>query len=319
MESTQKDYKGISHPKFEARIKLLQETLKQRIASAPSQRSYAKTIQESDGTLIAVRNGDLESISEKKLRELEAKVGVERGWKTVATRNFDTVQSLCNDALENRRLVATAAPTGLGKTSALKFWKNNNGGGYVFCHSKMTESALINAIQASFGISMGGSFDKRLNGIVTHLQQTDTPMLILDDVGKVKNYLIPVIQLVYDLTEGVAGIVLAGTEKLKENFEEGVKQNYKGFRELNRRVGYWQPLYHPTASEVRYIANQHGITDKPALNWLIENTSDYGSLRNYIENANRKAAKTKSEYGVTRELLNDLHVGDFAYRAKRAA
>lgn len=307
------NHAGIAHPKFEQRRRAVQQTLVERIERARSQKAFAKTIGKSDATLIAFKNGAWATLSEDMLRQFEAALQIDGNWSVMQTRNLQAVEALCADALRYRRLVAVSAATGLGKTTGLKGFARATGAAYVLCHSLHRPGSLLADILQALGLSGGASVADRLGVIVSFLQRAEVPLLILDDCGKLANPCFPIIQLIYDLTEGSAGIVLGGTEHLRKVIELGCRYDYKGFRELNRRIGYWQPLYHPTAQEVRGFASAHGITDGPAVNWLVGNTTDFGSLRNYVENAVRKARELDEP--VTRELLNDLHVGDFDYKS----
>ena len=159
-------------------------------------------------------------------------------WKTKRTRNLDLIQNLCKDAQMNRRFLATAGFSGAGKTTALTHYANTTPGAfYVLCTVTMTRKDFLKAIQKALGLEEFGAINYMLGDITQKLNQMETPLLILDDGGKLSDQCLRVIQMIYDKTEFHSGIVLAGVQAMQKKIWNGAAKDKNGFRELKRRTG----------------------------------------------------------------------------------
>jgi hypothetical protein len=114
------------------------------------------------------------------------------------------------------------------------------------------------------------------------------------------------IQLIYDLTEGKIGIVLAGTPFLQDYVLKMCAKDKMGFRELNRRIGYWLVLEKPQVNEIKHLCNLNGIIDNKAIRFIASKASNFGTLKEIVRNAIR-ASKVNNE-PVTFDLLTSLRI-----------
>ncbi len=250
------------------------------------------------------------SISDKLWRSLGNLCGLKnRNWQLVATKNFLKTQSLCEDAQENSRMLALAAFTGAGKTTALKnYAEKNQNVFYVLCTVSMGKRQFLAAMLKSMGVDVEGSIADRLEAIVRRLRMSEKPLLILDDYTKLRDEIKLLVQVIYDETEFLAGIVLAGTEKLKKHIDTAAAKDKLGFRELKCRISYWQHLYRPSRKVVKDICNVNGVDDEKAAETIYNKYVDYRSIRNVIENALRVSARENRP--VDAEIIVGLSVQD---------
>lgn len=210
-------------------------------------------------------------------------------WKVVDTSNVATIRHIRNLAAENKQLYCVVGATGWGKTTALKQLGVESGSYYVLCDTLHTNRSLLIDIARSMGVPTVGTKRTLMESIVdaASINKGLSAVLLLDDVGKLPQECYRTIQLLYDKLEGVAGIVLAGTDKLRSILDEGAKYNRVAFPELVRRIRNkeWRLLTPPTPADVSGIANLYGITDGRVIKYLTNNCKEYQWLRDVILDA----------------------------------
>ena len=276
-----------------------------------SQNQLAAQIGISPATIIAVRKGDWQSVSAKMLNRLRAFFNID-SWQIRSTTNFQKITSACKDAADNRRMIAIAGYSGAGKTTALRHYARSNAESfYMLGTVLMTKKSFMKSLQQSLGLQEASNIQEAMDSVVGRLNQCNTGLLIIDDAGKLSETILRLIQVIYDRTEYQAGIVLAGTEYLKQVIDKNASRNKNGFRELKRRIAFWQPMYRPTASIIETICKDYDITSEHSIRYIFENTHDYGTLRNLIQNAIQ--ARDIKNIDIDREVLESLSVGDHFY------
>lgn len=282
-----------------------------------SQANLARVLGVSDATVINVKRGEWKNVSNGMMAKFRAYFKLD-GWHIRNTHNFQVITKLCEDARQAHRFMAVAGYTGAGKTTALrKYAQDNPETYYVLATILHTRRTFLEAVQRSMGISSGSSTSDMMAAIIEKVNSAENPLLIVDDAGKLKHSCLTLLQIIYDHTEHTAGMVIAGTEYLKEEIDKQSRRNTLGFRELRRRIAYWQPLHRPTKKVIAGICADFSITDGNAIDYIHKNALDYGTIRNLILNAATIAKR--NDIAVTRELLVGLHVGDMAYENQKVA
>jgi DNA transposition AAA+ family ATPase len=282
-----------------------------------SQAQLARQIGVSDATIINIRRGNWDLISDAMLGKIRAYFRLD-GWQVRNTHNFVVITKLCDDARTNKRMLAVAGYTGAGKTTALRHYATSNAEAYYMLATVVhTKRTFLESVARCMGIVAPMGMSDMLIAICDKLNTGSAPILIIDDAGKLSHSCLRLIQVIYDQTEHSAGIVLAGTEFLKEEIERASRRNALGFRELRRRIAYWQPLRRPTQQIIAAIAKDFAIEQPDAVEYIWRNAKDYGTIRNLILNAD--AIRARDGVAITRELLAGLHVGDMAYETEKAA
>lgn len=305
--------KGISTEMLGA----VQEYVRDRIRTAGSQNEAARQLGLSGAHIINFRDGNWDKISTRQLNQIAAMAGVD-SWRDCQTTNLTIAISLLTQAQQYSRLLALVGFTGSGKTHALRLYARKTPQAYyVLADSEMNKKRFLTAILQACGVrpdDAGVTTGEMLDSITRKLNGEEQPLLIIDDAGKLSDSLMRIIQIMYDRTEGRAGIVIAGTEYLKESIDAKARRNKMGFRELKRRVAYWEEMSGITQADVRAVCQANGVDDKSAWTYFYANVSDYGTLRNMIQNAIDLAATEGME--VTRELLASMNGNRAWYNGK---
>jgi DNA transposition AAA+ family ATPase len=276
----------------------------------------AKTLNISSALISQIKNGNWNNISDAVWNQLAAHFRVD-GWRVVTTENYVSISKLCEDAQQNHRLLAISGYTGAGKTKTLTHYTDKNANVfYVLCNRLMTQKSFLQEILKSMGLDYHGSKQELMNGIINYMRGNANCLLILDDFAKVTDNIYQLIQQIYDETvdKGVGGMVIAGTEYLKQHIDQKASKNKLGFRELRRRIGYWQSLKRPTKRNVEAIVkhNLDEVSDKE-IEYVFNQikNKDFGTLREFVINYQRALMSAK---GLDKlEVLQSIKIGDMNY------
>lgn len=295
----------------------IKKEVEQQIELRGSKASVARHLSISAAHLENVLQERWDLISDSKMAQMIHRLGID-GWKLVRTRNVAKIENLCMDAKDNSRFLAISGSTGLGKTATLKYMARTTPNTfYCMLDFQMTQKDYLIAIQEALGINEGHKLTDMRTAITNHLNGLEKPLLIIDDASKVHDTGYRTYQLLYDATEFQCGIVLSGTEYLREYIAKGARRNKMGFRELNRRIAYWLPLVPPSLIEAEKICESQGITDEKCVKWIHHQSPDFGTMRNLISNAKLVADKTGNP--ITLEMLEQLSIGGRDWHAHHVA
>jgi DNA transposition AAA+ family ATPase len=281
-----------------------------------SQNQLAFKIGVSPATLSNIRAGKWASIAPAMWNKIATFLGVQdEAWPLFETPNYRRVMKVCDDAQQQHKMLGISDYTGGGKSTALRTYaKTNPASYYVLCTTVMGRRQFVGAILQSMGLPDAGNIAAGIEAITERLNEVGTGLLILDDAGKLSDQNLLLVQVIYDQTEFQAGIVLAGTEYLKKYIDKMAGKDKRGFRELQRRVQFWQNLARPSQAVIVQIAKAHGIEDSSAHTYLARVAKDYGTLRNMIING-KMAVASRPNMVITAELLAGLQVGDHNYHS----
>lgn len=209
-------------------------------------------------------------------------------WEVFETSNFKHIQRACLDAQTACRTVSISAYTGAGKTTALTQYADRTPNcWYLVVRSGYSRRDLISRIAETMGLISGGRTVDLMDSIIAKLTTTKDSLLIIDSISRLNKD--SAYQAISDLAEAIehrAGLVLAGTEFLKQYMVRCCKVNKRGFRELMRRIYAWVVCLdfgHKTVkSEVAQICKEHGITEPQLVAKILADSTNFGELRSAI-------------------------------------
>lgn len=297
-----------------------QRLTKQMKDKGTSQAEASRQMSMSEATLSQIRNKNWENISDEMWLKAAKWCHYNfTGWRTRGTSQVTTIGNLLCDAQENCRMLALSAPTGLGKTTGIGHYHKHNRNVYVvLCTVLMSRRDFLIAIQEALGISVEGNLNTRMGSIIHKLASESFPLLILDDAGKLSDHCLRLVQIIYDELDSRAGIVLAGTPHMKTRIRKSAAKDTLGFRELLRRIGYWETLMPISRSTVQiFCTDDFGIRDTDVIEFVFKNCKDYGTLKELLINAKKLAEKEKCS--ITLDIISSVHVGDVEDKYKAAS
>jgi len=267
-----------------------------------SQNHLAKKMGISASQLFNIRNTEKwDKISDKLWSNVETYFQRSNEWKTIETTNFRLINEICKDSQLNHGLLCVVGKSGLGKTTALKAYAHSNSNAHyvlVDCHQKSKD--FFRSILLSLNVEASGNARHMLQLIVDKVNTLKSPLVILDDAGKLNDGNYKNIQLLFDSTEGKLGIVLSGTLYLQEYVNKMTLKGKMGFDEFKRRVEYWLKLKEPRYDEVELMCHLQGVTCTDCINYLNNTLHDFGTIKSTLV----RAGRTKKE--ITPQLLAAL-------------
>ena len=279
-----------------------------------SQNALAAKLDVSPATVTSIKQGKWQNISPAMWNKVASFFELREDWQLFETPNYVRVRNLCQDAQKSHKMLAVAAFTGSGKTTALReYVRKNTNAYYLLCTAVMSRKGFVRGILRAMGLEQAGSIEDGMEAIIGRLNEATAPLLVLDDVRKLSDSVMRMIQTIYDGTEFRAGIVLAGTPSLKKYVDDMAGKDKNGFQEFKRRIQFWQSLTRPSKGVIVQFAQVFGVSDDAAVTYLVRIATDYGTLRNLLTAASEAVAR-KPGLAITAELLAGLHVGDHEFR-----
>jgi DNA transposition AAA+ family ATPase len=293
------------------RAERIQTEVTRVLANGTSQNQLAKQVGVSAATINLVRNRDKwHEISQQMWNRLGAHFRVDN-WVLMETPNLTAIHKMCRDAQTNSRMLAVAGQPGLGKTTALRTYvEQHKNAFYLHVHGAMRPKDFLRAILRAMGSDRQGTQFELIVAIAEQLRRYDSPLLIIDDAGKLIERVVDKIQSIYDETEYHAGIVLAGTPEMANKLEDLKAKGRKGAPEFVSRIGNKKQmgfLRKPTKAVVKSFCEEMGIADKGAIKWFQDQCKDYRELRQELQNALMVARN--NEVSVTKDLLDQIGGG----------
>lgn len=177
------------------------------------------------------------------------------------TSDFSSIYSLCDRARKDKLMVGIAAETGMGKTTTLTSYAKRKNVYYVRYEKMMKPRNFFITLLKEMGIDYEGSINDMVNRIIVELNQQESPLVIVDEAGKITHAMILYLHDLRDKTNKKAGIVLAGMPYFKNNLIKFSNKEKEGYSEFFRRINLWHTLNGLTRKEIQLILDAHGISD----------------------------------------------------------
>lgn len=222
----------------------------------------------------------------------------EDGWKVVTTiKNYQKIEFVFRSCKQQSMWMAISNKAGSGKTQTLEHLFNSDlTGSVIFIQAEEWNSRqfLLELAERTCGIPKRGYTDiptllkmitEYLNGMAAN-----KPILIIDEADKLKPAAFRKLIPLYNRTEHRLGCILAGTENLQKEIARGVRNNTKGYDEIDSRLGRsYIELPGATEADVKVICEANGLdTDAAAGVW-----SEVDKVK--------KLVKVKNKQGETKE------------------
>lgn len=287
----------------------MQEEVKKVIQNSGTQAAAAVELNVTPGQIIHLRDGDWPNVGEATFQKVKSKLKLTE-WGNYPTQNFGMAVTVAQSAKDDARMVGLIGYTGAGKTHALtKYSSSKSDVYYVLADTEQTKFSFLKEIAKATGVRLHNEYSKMdmINAIVRQMTTGRTPLLIIDDTGKLSDANLRLIQIIYDRTEFRCGILLAGMPYLKTSIDRKAGKDIKGFQELRRRVAYWEEMKPMTKRDIELVCEDNEITDEGAMKYLTRECQDFGTLRNMVNNALKLSNKTGE--GITAELLTKMNKG----------
>ena len=239
-----------------------------------SQSKVAEKIGVSVTSLSLWLNGKYGADTAKMDAKIAAALGYqEDGWQVVTSiANYRKIEFVVKSCKQESMWMAISNKAGSGKTQTLEHLFNRDlSGSVIFIQAEEWNARqfLLELAERTCGVPKRSYTDipTLLKLITEYLNRlaADKPLLIIDEADKLRPAALRKLIPIYNRTEHRLGCVLAGTENLHKEIARGVRNNLKGYDEIDSRLGRtFIDLPGATEQEVRDICLANHLDEAAA-------------------------------------------------------
>ena len=239
-----------------------------------SQSKVADKIGVSVASLSLWLNGKYGADTSKMDAKIAAALGYqEDGWQVVTSiANYRKIEFVVRSCKQESMWMAISNKAGSGKTQTLEHLFNRDlSGSVIFIQAEEWNARqfLLELAERTCGVPKRSYTDipTLLKLITEYLNRlaADQPLLIIDEADKLRPAALRKLIPIYNRTEHRLGCVLAGTENLHKEIARGVRNNLKGYDEIDSRLGRtFIDLPGATEQEVRDICLANRLDNEAA-------------------------------------------------------
>ena len=167
---------------------------------------------------------------------VELRPGME--WKAAKTATFKYIWAQLTACQGSSLSAIMCDMPNIGKTfTAREFVKRNRNAVYIDCGQVKTKTQMVKQIAKEFGVSTRGQYKDVYEDLVYYLKTVDSPLIILDEAGDLKNEAMLELKALWNATERQCGWYMMGADGLKARMERSVEAKMVGYTELLSRFG----------------------------------------------------------------------------------
>lgn len=276
--------------------KEIQMLLKLYVEQYPSQAKASASLRNvSEATIINIRTGKWENISDDMWRNVGKQVGFSKKgtWNFVETVDAKTLIHYFEDAKEFSNVFAITAPSGSGKTYVSQWYEGKRHNVYhISCAEYFNRKVFLTKILEKMGKeNTGYNVAEMMDLIVDLLMRQENPLIILDEVDKLPDQVLYFFITLYNHLHGKCGIVMLATDFFAKRIVRGRRINKKGYSEIYSRLGRrFISLRGTDKDEVAEICKANGLKD-PSLITSIYNEYE-GDLRRLERGVHKSRMRT---------------------------
>lgn len=235
----------------------------------------------SEATLSAIENEKWQNLSEEIIQKIMSFIN--QGMVETLYQSYDFIDTFkaCDKARKYRLMIGITADTGMGKTTALRTYARQKNVYYISYDKTMKATQFFVELLKELSVSFSGSLNEMMNRAADELNRKKSPVLIIDECGKLTHSMILYLQVLRDKTLSNCGIILAGMPYFKSNLQKFAIREKEGYAEFLRRINVWHTYIGLQAKEIEEICSLNGIADKEKIRELKRNKR-FGDLMNEI-------------------------------------
>ncbi|MFV0375989.1 MAG: AAA family ATPase [Mangrovibacterium sp.] len=281
----------------------MDKQVKERIAAEvrllverESGRKVATRAGVSSATISQIINNNWDLIAPDMWSKVKLNLHIELGWQTAQTENLKQLNTLLATAQQGGLSLGISHSAGAGKSHAYKLYSRTHSDViYVECKKIWGVKSYLNHLLAAAGISGNGTAEDLANRFVDHVKGLHAPLIIIDQMDKLKDSCMDLFVDFYNDLDGHAGFILSGVPALEKRVRRGCQLDKIGYRELFSRIGSrWISLEEVSLKDVEAICEANGVSDEGfALDAYGDCDGDLRRVRRSIEKyflQSRKAA-----------------------------
>lgn len=228
----------------------------------------------SSATISKVLNNQWDTIADTMWHSISAQIGANAGdWQVVETAAYSDMIELMASAKEDSQVLAIVGSAGCGKSVAIRRYSEGTAGVYVVsCSEYMNKNAFLREVLRAMGFdNQGMNVAEMVDEVVSRLKRQNRPLLILDEVDKLRDQVLYFFITMYNKLEDVCGFIICASQYLEKRILKGVRIERKGYAEIFSRVGR-QFIHLPEVNreEIAAICVANGVTDVRVINTIVK-------------------------------------------------
>jgi hypothetical protein len=258
--------------------------LERRPNFSGSDANYAKSYGIPPSIYSLIKHGKVQDgqLKEAKIVAIGRTLGVSTGsrdWRIARTTVFEAIEEDATICKAHGKAMILVDEPEIGKTETAKYlaktWENTF---YIDCSQCKSKSLFIRELAKVLGIDQVGTYAKIKADIKYYLQVLPQPLIFLDEGGDLSYAAFLDIKEFWNATEGQCGWYMMGADGLKKCFENGIRNQKVGYREIFSRFGskcmsivprertQRQLFYRDLLQDVLNL----NVTDKPLIPTLVK-------------------------------------------------
>lgn len=252
----------------------------------------------SGATISKMLSGKHNDIADDMWRKMSKVLGfkLEEQWQHADTVPHKAFNDLFTDAQLHSSVYGVVCQPGSGKTYTLdRYRRSNPNVWYVKCKRHTSEGELMQDLLRSMGKNPPvRAINGLLAAVLQVVERSESPVIIFDEIEKVKNDTLFLVIDLYNILQYKCGIVLIGTPNLKARIERGVRLNKMCFNELHSRLGgRFIEVPSPTQKDGAAIMRANGIDDQMEINTILNDSHAMDSTGIDLRRVERLVHKEK--------------------------
>ncbi|MFZ4547548.1 MAG: AAA family ATPase [Bacteroidales bacterium] len=212
--------------------------------------------------LSKIENEKFDEVSAEVITKVRTAINLRVVTDTFQTADFASAFRQCDHTRENKLMTAVIADTGMGKTTSLRAYSMRENVFFVQVSKSMSAKRLFLAILREMQIVFDGNIHDVILKIAETLNRIESPLLILDEAGKLNHSMILYLHDLRESTKENCGIILSGMPYFKTNLQKYSNKQKEGYAEFMRRVNIWHEFRGLSRKEIDFICAQYGLLGK---------------------------------------------------------
>ena len=211
--------------------------------------------------LSKIENEKFDDLSNEVLTKIAAAIRLRSAGDIYQTSDLKGVFRQCDLTAKHRFMTGLIADTGKGKTTSLRAYSMRENVFFVTVDKTMNAKGFLRAILQEMQISFDGNAHDLMTRIAKELNSLDSPLLIIDEAGKLNHMMILYLHDLREYTLANCGIILSGMPYFRRNLKRMADKQKEGYAEFFRRINIWNELKGLSREETILVCKAHGISE----------------------------------------------------------
>lgn len=199
--------------------------------------------------------------------KVQSALRIDPTWNHASTDNYEKLIRLLQKVQSESLSIAISMKEGRSKSHTYRRYERQSDNViYVECKNYWTKKTYVQALLKAAGLNQHATVGELIENLITHARTLHKPMIIIDQIDKLKDPQLDLFMDFYNDLEGHCAFVLSGVPALEKRILRGVQRDRIGYREMYSRIGRkFISLPEFSLDDVRSVCSANGITDEDTI------------------------------------------------------